>query len=123
MPAPIPENGVINAGTSSLLTQSFYEVNPNFREPYVESWNFAIQRALPGNFTLDVAYVGNHGVDQPATYNLNASTTLGADINGQPLYVLFGKKAGVDLRYVGYSSSYNALQVKFDKRYSNCFRA
>jgi len=121
VPAPIPSNGVIDAGSASLLTQSFYEVNPNFREPYVESWNFAIQRSLPGNFTVDVAYVGNHGVDQPATYNLNASTTLGADVAGQPLYQAFGKKAGVDLRYVGYSSSYNALQVKFDKRYSNGF--
>ena len=118
-PVVVPENGIIPANTPSLMAQSFYEVNPNFREPYVISWNFAIQRALPKNFVLDVAYVGNHGVDQPATYNLNASTTLGGGVASQPLNAAFGKKAGVDLRYVGYSSSYNALQVKFDRRYSN----
>ena len=116
-PASVPSNGIIPAD----LNQSYYEVNPHFREPYVESWNFAIQRSLPGNLSLDVAYVGNHGVDQPAVYNLNASTTLGADVAGQPLYQKFGKKAGVDLRYVGYSSMYNGLQVKLDKRYSNGF--
>ena len=68
------------------LNQSYFFINPNFKEPYVESWNFAIQRSLPGNLVLDVAYVGNHGVDQPALYQLNASTTLGGGRNSQPLF-------------------------------------
>ena len=55
--------------------------------------------------------VGNHGVDQPANYNLNASTTLGADVAGQPLNQKFGKKASVEDHYVGYSSMYNGLQL------------
>jgi hypothetical protein len=114
----IPSNGIIS---NADINQSYIQINPHFREPYVESWNFAIQRALPGNMSLDVAYVGNHGVDQPAQYNLNASTTLGADKAGQPLYQQFGKTAGATLYFVGYSSSYNALQVKLDKRYSNGF--
>jgi hypothetical protein len=114
----IPSNGII---ANADINQSYFQINPHFREPYVESWNFAIQRALPWNFTMDVAYVGNHGVDQPAQYNLNASTTLGADVAGQPLYQKFGKKAGATLYFVGYSSSYNGLQVKLDKRYSNGF--
>ncbi len=87
----IPSNGII---PNADISQNYIQINPHFREPYVEAWNFAIQRALPGNLALEVAYVGNHGVDQPAQYNLNASTTLGADIQGQPLYQKFGKKAG-----------------------------
>jgi hypothetical protein len=63
--------------------------------------------------------VGNHGVDQPLNYNLNASTTLNSGIQGQPLYVQFGQRANVEDRYVGVSSMYNSLQVKLDKRYSN----
>lgn len=115
-PANIPTNGII---TNADLNQTYEVINTNFREPYVESWNLAVQQALPSNFALDVAYVGNHGVDQPANYNLNASTTLGADVAGQPLYQAFKRKATTNLRYAGYSSSYNALQVKLDKRYSN----
>lgn len=115
----IPSNGVIS---NADINQTYFFINPLFREPYVESWNFAVQRALPKGFTLDVAYVGNHGVDQPAVYNLNASTTLGADVAGQPLYQKFGKKASVEDRYVGYSSMYHALQVKFDRRFANGFQ-
>jgi len=34
-------------------------VDTNFRVPYVQQWNFGIQRQLAGNFTLEVNYVGN----------------------------------------------------------------
>ena len=35
-------------------------VDPNFRTPYVASWNLDIQRAITNNLTVDAAYVGNH---------------------------------------------------------------
>jgi len=114
----IPSNGIIQ---NADLNQTYFFINPNFKEPYVESWNFAIQRALPSNMTLDVAYVGNHGVDQPANYNLNASTTLGGGKASQPLFQKFGKTTNVENRYVGYSSMYNGLQAKLDKRFSGGF--
>jgi len=117
-PAVIPSNGII---TNPDTSQVYFQVNPHFREPYVESWNFAIQRSLPFNLVFDIAYVGNHGVDQPANYNLNASTTIGADVQGQPEYLPFGRKANTELRYVGYSSMYHGLQLKLDKRFSNGF--
>jgi len=117
-PAVIPSNGIISNPDPS---QVYFQINPHFREPYVESWNFAIQRTLPFNLVLDLAYVGNHGVAQPANYNLNASTTIGADIQGQPEYLTFGRKANTELRYVGYSSMYQGLQVKLDKRFSTGF--
>ncbi len=114
----IPTNGIIN---NADLNQSYISINSNFKEPYVETWNIAVQRSLPWNLALDVAYLGNHGVDQPYQYNLNASTTLGADIQGQPLYQKFGKKAGATLYFAGAGSMYNGLQVKLDKRFSGGF--
>ena len=33
--------------------------------------------------------------------------------------ILYGKTAGATLRWAGYSSSYNALQVKLDRRFSD----
>ncbi len=119
-PAPsfvsIPTNGIL---TNADVNQVYEVVNKHFREPYVESWNAAIQRALPGKFSLDVAYVANHGVAQPANYNLNASTTIGGDVASQPLFAAYKRKADTNLRYVGFSSSYNSLQIKLDKRYSS----
>lgn len=114
----IPSNGII---TNPDLNSAYFFINPHFREPYVESWNFAIQRSLPKNLTLDVAYVGNHGVAQPAVWAMNAGLVLGANNNGRPLFQKFGKTASVDNRYVGFSSMYNGLQVKFDKRFSDGF--
>jgi Carboxypeptidase regulatory-like domain len=116
--AVIPSNGII---THPDPNQQWFFINTKFREPYVEAWNFAIQRSLPFNLALEVAYVGNHGVDQPANYAMNASQTLGGNQASQPLFAAYGQKAGVDDRYVGYSSMYHGLQTKLDKRFSNGF--
>jgi len=46
-------------------------VQPNFRQPYVASWNLDIQRAITNNLTVDVAYVGNHGFDLGSEADIN----------------------------------------------------
>ena len=114
----IPANGIIQ---NASISQSYITISKNFREPYTESWNFAVQRQLPWNLAFEAAYVGNHGVAQPAQYNQNASQTLGADNNGRPLFQKFGKNTDATLYFVGYSSAYHGLQVKLDKRFSNGF--
>jgi len=117
VPVAIPSNGIIPA-TGSLLSNSFFDINQNFKNPYTESWNIAVQRSLPLGLVLDVAYVGLHGVDTAAQYNLNTATSpsmMGLGTASQPLYALYGKTAGVTLFWDGFSSSYNALQVKLDR--------
>ena len=115
---PVPSNGIIPA-TGSLLSQSMTAINPNFKNPYVETWSIAIQRALPWHFTLDATYLGVHGVESSTQANLNTSTILGNGSANQPLNILYGKTAGVTLWFNGYSTSYNALAVKFDRRFSS----
>jgi hypothetical protein len=117
-PVVIPSNGII---TNPDPNQTYFFINPKFREPYVESWNVAIQRSLPKNFAMDISYVGNHGVDQPAVWYNNAGFVLGANNAGRPFFQKFGRAASVEDRYVGLSSMYNSLQVKFDKRLSGGF--
>jgi hypothetical protein len=94
-------------------------INKNFKNPYVESWNLSLQRALAHNFSLDVAYVANHGVDQANNYDLNAATVLGQGINGQPEYVLFKRKSSTNFRYAGFNTAYHSLQVKVNRRFTN----
>jgi len=78
----------------------------------------AVQRALPFNFTLDVAYVGNHGVDIGSAVDLNAAKVVGLGTAGQPYYP---RTASTPFYYQGFSSSYHALQAKFDRRFSGGF--
>ncbi len=121
-PAPItpviPANGII---TNPAVASNYFVINTNFKNPYVESWNFAIQQSLPLRLVLDVAYVGNHGVDSPIQYNLNAATVQGAGTAGQPEFATFGRTAASTLYFAGYSNMYNALQVKLDRRFSGGF--
>ncbi len=32
------------------------------KDPYVQQWNFSVQRELPGSIVVSAAYVGSHGV-------------------------------------------------------------
>jgi hypothetical protein len=126
-PAPIlpvvPSNGVITSASSAaaasvLKNSNLFVVNQNFKNPYVESWNLAIQQTLPWRFVLDLAYVGNHSVDTVVNYNLNAATVAGLGNAGLPEFNTFGRTASTNLLFAGYSSSYNALQMKFDRHFS-----
>jgi hypothetical protein len=117
---PTPTNGII---TNAPLGSSYNVINTNWKEPYIHSWNAAVQRALPRGFVLDVAYVANVGIGIPQAYNLNAGFVAGAGANGQPYYQKWGKTASVDYRWKQDSSNYNSLQVKLDHHYQNGFSA
>jgi hypothetical protein len=115
VPIAIPTNGIIPV-KGSLASQNFFVIPQDYLNPYVESWNFAIQQALPWKFTLDTAYVGNHGVRTAGQFNLNAGFLLGAGAAGQPE---FPRTASATEFWQGFSSSYNALQIKLDRHFSN----
>jgi carboxypeptidase family protein/TonB-dependent receptor-like protein len=114
----IPSTGVI---TNPTKAATYFVVNQNFKNPYVESWNAAIQQTLPWRFVLDLAYVGNHSVDTVVNYNLNAATVVGLGKLGQPEFNSFGRTANTNLLFAGYSSSYHALQMKLDRHFSGGF--
>ena len=119
VPVVVPPNGIIPA-TGALLSQSFDVINLNFKNPYTETWNLAVQRSLFSHLVLDVAYVGVHGVDTVANVNINNPfSTIGGGTASEPLNILYGKTASATLRWVGYSSSYNSLQVKVERRFSD----
>ena len=69
-----------------IQTRPIMQCPLNWKNPYVESWNLSVQRVLPAHFTLDVAYVGNHGVDMFIDPNINAATVIGLGTLGQPEY-------------------------------------
>jgi hypothetical protein len=77
---PLPE------ADFTFSDQSFDTVDPNIQSPYVESWNFGIQRKVPGNNVFEMDYVGNHVVHSWLQYDLNEVNIFGS-ANGQPSFL------------------------------------
>jgi hypothetical protein len=122
-PAPVlpavPASGVI---TNAPTNQAYFVIPLNYKNPYVESWNAAVERSLPWGLILDVAYVGNHGVDaSQVQYNLNAGFIPGAGTLGQPEFLTFHRTNASTQYFAPYSSMYNSLQVKLNRRFTNGF--
>jgi hypothetical protein len=122
IPVFIPSNGII----ANPPSQNYAITPPNTPVPYVETWNLAVQRSLPGNLSLDLAYVGNHAVGisnsnvTNGSINLNASMVAGSGTAGEPENILFGRTATTSYPWFQ-GSHYHALQVKLNRRFSNGF--
>jgi hypothetical protein len=142
---PVFPGETSSGATCNLDTQCFvFAVNPALGTPYVENWNLNIQQAIPGNAMLQVAYVGNHGVDlysitDPNQVNPNSPLESAltpcdhCEAAGRPLNencsVANGGLGlgGPCFPYIGFmqlltnkaNSIYHSLQVTFTKRYSH----
>jgi hypothetical protein len=92
----------------------------NQRTPYIQQFNFGIQYELMKDLLLDVAYVGNKGTKLNGFRNLNQRAVIqnanGSQSAGARPYPAFGDIQWMENR-VG--SSYNSLQARLEKRFSN----
>jgi hypothetical protein len=77
-----------SGGVASLLGSTVNRgVFDAWVNPYVQEWNLTLQRHVPGNFVLEIGYLGNHGVHLPdgdggQSYNQLSPSymSLGADL-------------------------------------------
>ena len=58
-------------GASSNLGQNIVFYNPDPRNPYSIRWQFSLQRQLPFDTVLEVAYIGSHALHLPITTQLD----------------------------------------------------
>jgi hypothetical protein len=98
------------AGSSSTLRPN--TLDKKFEDTYVEHWNFSLQREISSGFLAEAAYVGNHSVKARRLRNVNQP------INGVAPYTGFGP---ISLFEQAGSSSYNALQLRVERRFSGKF--
>lgn len=83
----------------------------------IQSWNFTVERRLPGEVVASAGYVGQHSTHLLADYDLNAGTP-GSGTTGLPFYQAWGDTNPI-MNSSGYlSSEYNSLQVAFNKQFS-----
>ena len=124
VPVTIPNNGIIPATTSQLISQVYTYIPLNFRNSYAEAFNVAVQQAFGANYSLQIAYVGNHGSRMNLSQNINLPSTYGGGNPSMPEYNCVGcppnifRTAATNQYFLGATTNYNSLQVQLTKRYS-----
>jgi hypothetical protein len=118
VPVAIPSNGIIQANTPQLLAQAEFYIPLNYYNPYVGSWNVAVQQALPMQLNFQLSYVANHGSHEGVQQNINQPSALNQGAAGDPLNIAFKKTASVSEAFFGYSSNYQSLQAELNRHFS-----
>ncbi len=71
---PSPEYGIPrNVSQNQLLDPgaAVFTIDPNLRAPYVQQWNFALQRDVGWNTVVEARYVGNKGTKLIRAFDYN----------------------------------------------------
>jgi len=125
VPVPIPQNGIIPVTTATLAAQNLFYVPLDYKNPYVASWNVAIQQALPYDMSMQIAYVGNHGTGIPSNIDINNPANIyGGGNASKPQYNCVGcpstvhRTAATNKIFQGFSSNFQSLQLQLTKRFA-----
>jgi hypothetical protein len=117
----------------------------DFRNAYVQSWNFGIQKELPGQMVIEATYVGTKATRLNQRQDIDAAEPLGirasiGDLTNDPripnniglgrnqfrLLVPYAQANGIIVPLADIfttvshaMANYNGLQMRFEKRYSH----
>lgn len=93
------------------------------KTPYVQNWTLSLQRKLGQSWVMEAAYIGNHGLGFPVSYDINSPVPNRA---GQDLPILarrpYAGFSGITATLPVGASTYHALQVKAEHRFSRGFQ-
>jgi hypothetical protein len=121
LPAPIlPDisSGIVDIpntiGTRSLQAGEL-------RRGYIESFNFTIQRELPGAFVLQTGYVGTRSIRQASNFQINPGLVPGAGAGGRPLFTRYGVNVDRDFFLPAGHQRYDSWQSNVSRRMADFF--
>ncbi len=120
IPAPALGNGVVTL-PSTIGVEIF---DPKFRRPYVQSWNFMVERELGKSWVAEAGYVANGMRHMQNRWNSNYGY-IGGGTPSQVLNAKFGRTATTNYfsDTFGFTSSFNALESSLSRRFSNGYMA
>ena len=76
-----------SAGLLTNLGSPLTFVDRNYKQPYLQAWNANIQRVLPGQVSVEIAYSGSRGVHLVGTRDFDQLNpkylSLGSQLNNQ----------------------------------------
>ncbi|MGA2589181.1 MAG: TonB-dependent receptor [Bryobacteraceae bacterium] len=108
--------------TASTGFPTYFGIDPGARTPYVQQWNAGFQHEFAGHILGEVSYVGSKGTDlgRFRQFNTPLQTETGADLPPRPgdlqsLRTWPSLGEIIQRQHIA-NSSYNALQVKAEKR-------
>ena len=136
-------------GVATQIGQSVNGMDRHRPVSYAAEWNVDVQQTLPDNFLFDIAYTGSHGVHLYGDFNPNqvpdqylsmgngllqqvanpfsgsipSGALSGSTVAASQLLRPFPQFTGVTIGNASFfgASSYNAMQLKAEKRYSQGF--
>ncbi len=113
--------GLTDPANFNPQTSNVLYMPKNLVDPRIQSWFISMQRQLAWGLMLDAGYVGNRSANLPVMGDYNqaspqVSSTGTATLNSRRPIQGFG---AVSWYNTGGFSNYNALQVKFQKRFAH----
>jgi hypothetical protein len=103
--------------TDAGVTISGSGVGSHLHAPVLDEWNFNIQQQLPGSILFEIAYVGSKSTHLQTLLDPNQALVPGpGDVQSRLPYPQYGPFTDIVNRG---NSSYNALEIKAEKRLSN----
>jgi len=112
---PDESTGIIPLPNSYLMRSPMADVSRS----RVHSWNLAVERRLPYDLSLDVAYVGTAKNGGFADINANASDVPGGGAESQPFFNTLGRTNDVLLWGPITKSRYHSLQVALNRPFTH----
>jgi len=103
---PFPNNFPYPTPSSALAFQR------NLRTPYMQQWNFNIERSLGGSRMIEIGYVGSKGTDLIGARDINQPPPTPAATYERPVAAF----ADIDLLESNRNSIYHSLQARFEQR-------
>ncbi len=114
----IPSNGQLPLPVG--ITTPYIPANQKI--PYVDQWNFTVQRELISQLTLSISYVGDVGRHLTGGYALNfAPPGPGPLLQRRPLYELFGLSQRLNVKCDCLNNNYNGLQTQVNKHFGAAY--
>jgi hypothetical protein len=111
--------GLTSSVTTAPGVVALHYIPKDTKSTYVQSWHFTVQRVIARDVVLDIGYVGNRAVH---LYQLADYNQAPPNLPGQSLSLAARRPVpaygAIQIAFNEESSSYNSLQVKFEKRFS-----
>ncbi|MCL4850336.1 MAG: TonB-dependent receptor [Bryobacteraceae bacterium] len=100
-------------GQFNLAPLTFFQINPDVRDPYIQEWNFAVQKVVKQVLSFEGAYVGSKGTKLEHSRGLNVPRPGPGTIQGRRPWTRFSAGSYVDNDAY---SNYNAFQGRIEVR-------
>jgi len=106
----------ISAGVPGFTAPAFGTQTGTFHIPQYQEWSLQLEQQLDSRSSASIAYIGNHGVNEPVTNFPNAAYPTGVALAGLPATPYSGNLSNVTEIYSGAVSNDNQITASYQRR-------